>query len=167
MTWRRRAALALLVGFAVACEREARRLHTPPADAELAAAAGVIRARAPEDNAYELSEGKRLYAWFNCAGCHASGGGGMGPPLMDEGWRYGSEPADVYVSIVHGRPNGMPGFGGRIPVRQAWQLTAYVRALAGLAASDAAPGRSDGLQAKPAEQAMPVPTPRRERMPQP
>jgi cytochrome c oxidase cbb3-type subunit 3 len=27
-----------------------------------------------ENNAYNLSEGKRLYTWFNCVGCHAHGG---------------------------------------------------------------------------------------------
>src|SRR4051794_28207581 len=36
-----------------------------------------------EENALALSEGKRLYSQFNCVGCHAHGGGGMGPPLMD------------------------------------------------------------------------------------
>ena len=43
-----------------------------------------------EDNAYHLSEGKRLYTWFNCNGCHAKGGGGSGPPLMDDRWIYGA-----------------------------------------------------------------------------
>ena len=32
-----------------------------------------------EDNAYHLAQGKTLYAWFNCNGCHANGGGGSGP----------------------------------------------------------------------------------------
>ena len=43
-----------------------------------------------EANAFHMNEGKRLFGWFNCAGCHANGGGGMGPPLMDEKWIYGS-----------------------------------------------------------------------------
>lgn len=33
-----------------------------------------------EENAFALSEGKRLFLAFNCVGCHANGGGGMGPP---------------------------------------------------------------------------------------
>src|SRR4051794_12790521 len=45
-----------------------------------------------DENAYALSEGKRLFSNFNCSGCHAHGGGGMGPPLMDEKWIYGSAP---------------------------------------------------------------------------
>ena len=45
-----------------------------------------------QTNAYELSQGKRLYGWFNCAGCHADGGGRLGPALMDGWWRYGADP---------------------------------------------------------------------------
>ena len=30
-----------------------------------------------------MGEGKRLFAAYNCNGCHAQGGGGIGPPLMD------------------------------------------------------------------------------------
>jgi cytochrome c oxidase cbb3-type subunit 3 len=33
-----------------------------------------------EENAYMVSEGKRLFSAFNCVGCHAHGGGGMGRP---------------------------------------------------------------------------------------
>ena len=41
------------------------------------------------------------------------GGGGIGPPLMDDRWIYGSAPENIYASIVQGRPNGMPAWGGR------------------------------------------------------
>ena len=37
-------------------------------------------------------QGKRLFSWYNCIGCHANGGGGIGPPLMDDEWIYGSRP---------------------------------------------------------------------------
>ena len=92
-----------------------------------------------------MNEGKRLFAWFNCVGCHAHGGGGMGPPLIDERWIYGSAPENIYSTIVEGRPNGMPSFRGKIPDYQVWQLVAYVRALGGLAPKDAAPGRNDEM----------------------
>ena len=69
-------------------------------------------------NAYARREGKRLFSWYNCIGCHANGGGGMGPPLMDDEWIYGSEPANIFATIVEGRPNGMPSFGGSIPETQ-------------------------------------------------
>lgn len=83
-------------------------------------------------NLHAISEGKRLYSWFNCVGCHANGGGGMGPPLIDNQWIYGSEPAQIFATIVQGRPNGMPAFGGKIPEQDVWKLVAYVRSLGGL-----------------------------------
>jgi cytochrome c oxidase cbb3-type subunit 3 len=104
-----------------------------------------------DDNAYALAEGKRLFHWYNCVGCHAEGGGGSGPALMDSVWIYGSEPANVFATIVQGRPNGMPAFGGRIPEKEVWELVAYVRSMSGLASSQAAPNRSDSIQAKKPE----------------
>ena len=104
-----------------------------------------------EVNAYSLSEGKRLFAWYNCNGCHANGGGGIGPALMDNVWIYGGEPENVYATIVQGRPNGMPSFGGHIPDEQVWQLVAYVRSMSGLVPQDAATSRNDALQSKKSE----------------
>ena len=104
-----------------------------------------------EVNAYAMSEGKRLYSAYNCNGCHSMGGGGMGPPLMDDKWLYGGQPADVFATIVAGRPNGMPSFRDRIPDFQIWQLTAYVRSMSGQVSKDAAPTRDDHLQGKPPE----------------
>jgi cytochrome c oxidase cbb3-type subunit 3 len=80
-----------------------------------AAACGPPRPSPYDENAYAVSQGKRLYRWYNCNGCHAGGGGGIGPALMDAEWRYGGDPAQVFASIVQGRPNGMPSFGGHIP----------------------------------------------------
>ena len=104
-----------------------------------------------QDNAYSLAEGKRLYYAFNCNGCHGDGGGGIGPPLMDEDWLYGAEPKQVFETVHDGRPNGMPPFGGKVPDKEIWRLVAYVRSLSGLARSDAAPARWDHMQAAPAE----------------
>jgi len=67
----------------------------------------------------------------------------VGLTLSDAGWRYGHEPAAIYATIVEGRPNGMPAFGGRIPDDQVWQLVAYVRSLSSLTPKSARPGRDD------------------------
>ena len=76
-----------------------------------------------------FAEGRRLFLWMNCAGCHgARGGGGIGPPLLDADWIYGREPANVYQSIVQGRPYGMPSYA-RLSPDQVWQIVAYVRSL--------------------------------------
>ena len=83
-------------------------------------------------NAHAIAEGKRLYEWFNCSGCHAAGGGAIGPPLMDDQWIYGKDSQNVFSSIVEGRPQGMPAYGGRIPEYQVWQIVSFVRAMSGL-----------------------------------
>jgi cytochrome c oxidase cbb3-type subunit III len=126
----------------------------------------AIDGRGPyEENAWAVAEGKRLYTWYNCVGCHANGGGGMGPPLMDDKWIYGSEPEDIHTSIVQGRPNGMPAFRGKLADQQVWQLVAYVRALGGLLRKDVRPGRNDDMAVHPSEQAMSSQTPSRAESP--
>jgi cytochrome c oxidase cbb3-type subunit 3 len=176
----------LLVGciaclLAVAgCEREQRRFTTPagnttsdestPRQGSLQPAlplqGGVKQAaedRSPYDgNAYAVNQGKRLYRWFNCNGCHANGGGGMGPPLADAQWRYGSSPAQIFASITQGRPQGMPSFGGHIPDDQVWQIVAYVRSMSGQLRKDVAPSRADSLYPGPPENARPRETLRAE-----
>lgn len=87
------------------------------------------RADGYTDSAEAIGEGKRLFDSFNCSGCHFAGGGGIGPALMDEKWIYGHEPDNIFHTIVEGRPNGMPSYGGKIPDAQVWQLVAYVESL--------------------------------------
>lgn len=104
-----------------------------------------------ENNAYALSEGKRLFSQMNCTGCHAHGGGSIGPALMDAQWVYGSNPEHIFATIVEGRPNGMPSFRGKLPDYQVWQLVSYVRSMSGQVPKDAAPSRDDDLQYKKPE----------------
>jgi cytochrome c oxidase cbb3-type subunit 3 len=104
-----------------------------------------------EENAHAVAEGKRLYSQFCCHGCHAHGGGDMGPPLMDQRWIYGHRPEQIFSTIVEGRPNGMPSFGSKIPAYQIWQLAAYVRSMSGLMPQDVAPGRDDDAKTSPPE----------------
>ena len=104
-----------------------------------------------ESSAYEVAQGRQWYRWYNCVGCHAQGGGAIGPALMDDQWIYGSKPEDIFATIMEGRPNGMPSFKGRIPEGQAWQIVAYVRSLSGLVSGEAAPNRADVLLGAPPE----------------
>ena len=155
-----------------ACEREARRYRELPAAASRPESVQLTqlqpggpgpaaRVVGPyEENAYGIGEGKRLYSAFNCNGCHAQGGGGIGPPLMDALWIYGSEPDQVYSTISQGRPNGMPAFGPKVPAQQIWQLTAYVRSLSMLVPRDAAPSRNDDMNAHKPELRLERLTPR-------
>ena len=98
-----------------------------------------------DESAYAAAEGQKLYAQYHCSGCHFHGGGGIGPPLMDDEWIYGSDPQNIHSVILEGRPNGMPSFRGKIPDHQVWQIVAYVRSLSGLLPKDVAPGRSDHM----------------------
>ena len=166
------AAVALLV--LVRCEREERRFREIPSAAARSNGKRLVslvpgphtadvRVRNPyERNAFAISEGKRLFTWYNCVGCHANGGGGMGPPLMDERWIYGSDPENIFATIVEGRPNGMPSFRGRIPDYQVWQLVAFVQSLSGNVPKDTANGRADSMQVHKQEQAVPDLVPERE-----
>lgn len=99
----------------------------------LHASTGVDRPNPYSGNPTAIREGERLFGWFNCSGCHAGGGGGMGPPLMDSQWIYGKRPSQLYDSIVSGRPNGMPAFGSLIAPQQVWELIAYIETMGGMA----------------------------------
>lgn len=153
----------VVVATLVSCEREERRFREPTPSSSatqgltisgLHPANPSVRTTQPPSapvdnpysyNAYAVSEGEKLYNSYNCVGCHAHGGGGIGPPLMDDVWIYGSEPQNIYATIVQGRPNGMPSFRGKIPDQQVWEIVAYVRSLSGQLPKDVAPGRSDEM----------------------
>jgi cytochrome c oxidase cbb3-type subunit III len=78
-----------------------------------------------------LTQGRYLYQSFNCNGCHGdAGGGGIGPPLADDRWIYGGSDANIYATILQGRPNGMPAFGPQLSGEPLWKVAAYVRSLA-------------------------------------
>ncbi len=164
----------LIVGICLSsCKREDRILRQPPpADqtfntvqvSGLNPGANSMPTPPPsnmyEESAYAVSQGQQLYEQYNCVGCHAHGGGGIGPPLMDNNWIYGSEPGNVFTTIMQGRPNGMPSFRNRIPEYQAWEIAAFVRSMSGLLPKDVAPSRTDQMNIKPSESSMPkqIPT---------
>jgi cytochrome c oxidase cbb3-type subunit 3 len=89
----------------------------------------------------QIAAGKQLFQAMNCVGCHFNGGGGMGPPLMDNVWIYGGSMENIASSIAEGRPNGMPTFRGFIPDEQIWQLAAYVRSLSHPVSANASSGQ--------------------------
>jgi cytochrome c oxidase cbb3-type subunit III len=145
-----------------ACAREERDFSEPAAasarspgvpmgDLRVRNAQGTEATAPAEGSAWAVARGKQLYAALNCAGCHAEGGGAIGPPLMDAEWIYGSAAWEVYASIAGGRPNGMPEFGSRLPEAQVWQLVAYVRSMSGQLRKDVRPSRDDHMQVKPSE----------------
>lgn len=82
------------------------------------------------NDAVALQEGHRLFDWYNCSGCHGvHGGGGMGPSLRDATWIYGKSDAQLLDTLIHGRSNGMPAWGNKMPEDQMWKIIAYVDSL--------------------------------------
>ncbi len=104
---------------------------------------GILVARAghPEGEAKLLNpfagdpeavkEGRRLYLALGCSGCHGvMGGGGMGKPILDDTWIFGSDDETLYKLFKGGFPQQtMPRTWASIPDEQVWKLLAYVRSL--------------------------------------
>ena len=165
MMLRRFALAALVASSLVGCKREARRFRESP-PAATASNAVIMSGLQPgpavietgmrnpyEDNAYAVSEGKTLFGQMNCSGCHSHGGGGIGPPLTDDEWIYGSDPQNIFSTITEGRPGGMPSYRGKLPNYQVWEIVAYVRALGGLQGKAIRTTRDDHMMFKESEQA--------------
>ena len=155
------AAFGALIVLVIGCEREDRRFREVPPSA---AAVNVVPVSALQpggtivsestwtrydNNAYALSQGKQLYESMNCVGCHAHGGGAIGPALMDDQWIYGSDPAQIFQTIMEGRPNGMPSWKGKLNPQQTWQIVAYIRSMSGLASRPASSARDDHMKVSP------------------
>ena len=172
----RRSALLAVALCALACEREDRRLGQSAPAAPEAFVPDVPLQPGPtfisdttegpfDDNAYNTAQGQALYNQMNCVGCHAAGGGAIGPALMDDQWIYGSLPNQIFATIAAGRPNGMPAWKYRLNNTQIWQLVAYVRSLSGLTPKGARPGRVDHMMTSPAPNQTPNAKPKNSSLP--
>jgi len=142
--------VAAAAALGVGCQEERKHVRVLPpggatgpivqqSDLQPGPAIPVRRVQNPfEGNAHAIAEGKKLYNNYNCSGCHANGGGAIGPPFIDDEWIYGQAAENIFSVIVEGRPQGMPAFGGRIPEYQVWQIVSYVRSMADLEKGTAA-----------------------------
>ena len=166
----------LILGSAlalVACQREARHSSSKPIAGSIPAGKSPDtiypgggaptpldpRAAKYDNNSPALAEGQALYTQMNGVGCHAHGGGGMGPALMDEKWRYGARIDQIAATIAEGRPNGMPAWRGKLTEGQIWQLAAYVRSMSGLPSKDAVSSRSEEMSGPTPQTPTPTPEP--------
>ena len=168
-----------LVALAAACGQEKRRFREIPPGSMPTGVVRVGELHAGDslafdstkseyaDNAYALSQGQRLYLQMNCVGCHFHGGGGIGPPLMDDEWIYGGDPAKIFRTVVEGRPNGMPSYSGKLTTQQVWQIVAYVRSLSGLSGSTVSSSRQDHMYLSPDLAIQPTEKPRGQTIPKP
>lgn len=77
-----------------------------------------------------VERGMKYFGQFNCVGCHApNAGGGMGPALSEGIFKFGGEPANIYLTISHGRPLGMPAWGALLPDEVIWDLVSYITSI--------------------------------------
>jgi mono/diheme cytochrome c family protein len=77
-------------------------------------------------------EGKKLFMKNGCPGCHGiGGGGGMGKPLIDDEWKFGSDDQTLFKLIRGEIPNQtMPNaIGKALSVDEIWQVLTYVRSI--------------------------------------
>lgn len=168
--------IAPIITLSLACEREERRLNEPPPKPPYTFVSQVRLQPGPnfiadtvegpfDDNAFGTMQGQQLFSQMNCTGCHANGGGNMGPALMDDEWTYGSLPNQIFASIAEGRANGMPSWKYKLTNEQIWQLVAYVRSLSGLTPKSPRPGRDDHMMVKPAPNQTPNAKPKNTGLP--
>lgn len=82
-------------------------------------------------NPEAIKEGRELYLQNGCSGCHGvMGGGGMGPPLLDDVWVFGSDDETLFKLIKGGIPQQtMPKVFAALPDDQVWKILAYIRSL--------------------------------------
>jgi cytochrome c(L) len=79
-----------------------------------------------------IQEGRTLFLQNGCSACHgAGGGGGMGPALLDDEWKFGSDDLTLFKLIKGEIPQQtMPAaFGGVLQDDQIWKLLAFIRSL--------------------------------------
>jgi cytochrome c(L) len=83
-------------------------------------------------NPEAITEGRARYLQFGCSGCHGvGGGGGMGPALLDDDWKFGSDD-DTLFKLIKGEipQQTMPSvFGNELKDDDVWKILAYVRSL--------------------------------------
>jgi cytochrome c peroxidase len=82
-------------------------------------------------DAEAVKEGRKLWLSNGCSGCHGvMGGGGMGRPVLDDTWVFGSDDQTLY-KLLKGEVSGqtMPRTFASLPDEQLWKMIAYVRSL--------------------------------------
>jgi|SRR5262245_16595858 len=83
-------------------------------------------------DAEAIKAGRALFLKWGCSGCHGvGGGGGMGPPLTDDVWKFGSSD-EVLFKLIKGQIDAatMPKvFGAQMTDDEIWQIIAFVRSI--------------------------------------
>jgi mono/diheme cytochrome c family protein len=78
----------------------------------------------------DVVEGRKIYLTYGCVGCHGvTGGGGMGKPILDDVWIFGSDDETLFKLIRGEVPKQtMPNSIGKVLTdEQIKQVISYVR----------------------------------------
>ena len=78
-----------------------------------------------------IQQGRTLWLQYGCSGCHGvMGGGGMGMPVIDDVWKFGSDD-ETMMKLIKGQiaAQTMPKIYNNMPDEEAWKIIAYVRSL--------------------------------------
>jgi mono/diheme cytochrome c family protein len=78
-----------------------------------------------------IQQGRTLWLQYGCSGCHGvQGGGGMGSPVSDDAWKFGSDDETLFKLIKGQIANQtMPKIYDAMPDEEAWKIIAYVRSV--------------------------------------
>lgn len=78
-----------------------------------------------------IKEGRAIYLKYGCSGCHGvGGGGGMGPPVTDDVWKFGSDDETLFKLIKGDIPTStMPKVFGTMSDEEIWKMIAYIRSV--------------------------------------
>src|SRR5262245_7037394 len=80
----------------------------------------------------DVVEGRHIYLTYGCVGCHGvSGGGGMGKPILDDQWIFGSDDDTLFKLIRGDVPKQtMPNVIGKaLTDDQVRKVIVYVRSI--------------------------------------
>src|SRR5690349_194529 len=124
--------LCAVLAFA-ACKGDAKSEGKKETSAKVAAAAPSANGGNPYSTTVDaVLEGRAIYLKNGCAGCHGmGGGGGMGKPLIDDEWKFGSDDKTLFKLIRGEIPNQtMPNaIGKAMTDDEIWKVLVYVRSV--------------------------------------
>ena len=82
-------------------------------------------------NAEAIAQGRTIWMQSGCNGCHGMGGGGMGPSVMDDNWKFGGDDETLFKLIKGDLPQQtMPAvFGKVLTEEQVWKIIAWIRSI--------------------------------------
>jgi mono/diheme cytochrome c family protein len=82
-------------------------------------------------NAEAVQEGRGLWLKYGCQGCHGMGGGGMGPAVLDDNWKFGGDDETLFKLIKGELPQQtMPAVFGKVMTdEEIWKIIAWIRSI--------------------------------------